>query len=145
MSIISYIFANEEYCNLDFEYVSALPFVCIVRLLYSTVVRNILSLGVDPIQVDVDGRPRGVVAVLPDDALRLVQVVLLRWPLPPVGEVPGRVKCSTLVVEAMSDLVPDNLDFKLVYNSSTLLCYIPLFLAVQDSSIGDLVTHSVSQ
>ena len=55
------------------------------------------------------------------------------------------VELPALVVEAMSDLVPDNLDFKLVYNSSTLLCYIPLFLAVQDSSIGDLVTHSVSQ
>ena len=109
------------FCNLGFEYVSALPFVCIVRLLYSTVVRNILSLGVDPIQVDVDGGPRGVVAVLPDDALRLVQVVLLRWPLPPVGEVPGRVERSALVVEAMSDLVSDNLDLESVYTSSTLL------------------------
>ena len=123
MSITFYIFEFENVfaqlekniLHLEFEFVSALPFVCIVRLLYSTVVRNILSLGVDPIQVDVDGGPRGVVAVLPDDALRLVQVVLLRWPLPPVGEVPGRVERSALVVEAMSDLVPDNLDFELVY------------------------------
>ena len=126
--------AREEYCNLGFENVSALPFVCIVRLLYSTIVRNILSLGVDPIQVDVDGGPRGVVAVLPDDALRLVQVVLLRWPLPPVGEVPGRVERSALVVEAMSDLVSDNLDFELVYTSSKLLGYIPLFSECCQSS-----------
>ena len=89
--------------------VSALPFVCIVRLLYSTVVRNILSLGVDPVQVDGDRGPCGVVAVLPDDALGLVQVILLSRPLPPVGKVPSRIKRTTLVVEAMGDLMSYNL------------------------------------
>ena len=91
------------------------PLVRIVRLLYATIVSNVLSLGVDPVQVDGDRGPGRVVAVLPDDALRLVQVVLLRWPLPPVGEVPGRVERSALVVKAMSDFVPDNLEFELVY------------------------------
>ena len=83
--------------------------VRIVSLLDATIVSNVLSLGVDPVQVDGDGRPGGVVAVLPDDALRLVQVVLLCRPLPPVGQVACGVKSSTLVVEAVGDLVPDNL------------------------------------
>ena len=103
-----------------------LPVVGLVSLLNASIVSNVLALCVDPVEGLVDRLGR-VVAVLPDDALRLVQVVLLRWPLPPVGEVPGRVERSALVVEAMSDLVPDNLDFELVYNSSKLLCY-ALFL-----------------
>ena len=83
--------------------------VGIVRLLDATIVSNVLSLGVDPVQVDGDRGPGRVVAVLPDDALRLVQVVLLRRPLPPVGQVACGVKSSTLVIEAMGDLVPNNL------------------------------------
>ena len=85
------------------------PLVRIVRLLYSAIVGNVLSLGVDPVEVDGDGGPGGVVAVLPDDALGLVQVVVLRRPLPPVGQVPCRVKRPTLVVETMGNFVPDNL------------------------------------
>ena len=54
------------------------PFVGIVCLLYAAIVCNVLALGVDPVEVDGDGRPGGVVSVLPDDTLRLVQVVLLR-------------------------------------------------------------------
>ena len=54
------------------------PLVRIVRLLYAAIVGNVLSLGVDPVEVDGDGGPGGVVAVLPDDALGLVQVVVLR-------------------------------------------------------------------
>ena len=85
------------------------PLVRIVRLLYAAIVCNVLSLGVDPVEVDGDGGPGGVVAVLPDDALGLVQVVVLRRPLPPVGQVPCRVKRPTLVVETMGNFVPDNL------------------------------------
>ena len=86
------------------------PSVRIVRLLYAAIVGNVLSLGVDPVEVDGDGGPGGVVAVLPDDALGLVQVVVLRRPLPPVGQVPCRVKRPTLVVETMGNFVPDNLN-----------------------------------
>ena len=86
------------------------PLVRIVRLLYAAIVGNVLSLGVDPVEVDGDGGPGGVVAVLPDDALGLVQVVVLRRPLPPVGQVPCRVKRPTLVVETMGNFVPDNLN-----------------------------------
>ena len=83
--------------------------VRIVRLLYAAIVGNVLSLGVDPVEVDGDGGPGGVVAVLPDDALGLVQVILLCRPLPPVGKVPSRIKRTTLVVEAMGDLMSYNL------------------------------------
>ena len=85
------------------------PLVRIVRLLYAAIVGNVLSLGVDPVEVDGDGGPGGVVAVLPDDALGLVQVILLSRPLPPVGKVPSRIKRTTLVVEAMGDLMSYNL------------------------------------
>ena len=60
--------------------------VGLVRLLDAAVVGDVLALGVDAVEVDVDGLC-GVVAVLPDDALGLGEVVLLRLRLPPLGEV----------------------------------------------------------
>ena len=86
------------------------PLVGIVCLLYASIVGNVFSLGVDPVEVDGDRGPGGVVAVLPDDALRLLQVVLLCRPLPPVGKVPCGIKRPTLVVETVGDLVPNNLN-----------------------------------
>ena len=79
-----------------------------VGLLDAPVVCDVLSLGVDSVEALVDRLSR-VVAVLPDDALGLVQVILLCRPLPPVGKVPSRIKRTTLVVEAMGDLMSYNL------------------------------------
>ena len=60
--------------------------VGLVGLLDAAVVGDVLALGVDAVEVDVDGLG-GVVAVLPDDALGLGEVVLLSLGLPPLGEV----------------------------------------------------------
>ena len=100
------------YCRFKWNYYlkKVAPLVGIVCLLYAAIVCNVLSLGVDPVEVDGDGGPGGVVAVLPDDALRLLQVVLLCGPLPPVGQVPCGIERPALVVETVGDLVPNNLN-----------------------------------
>ena len=72
--------------------------VGLVRLLDAAIVRNVLALSVDAIEVDVDGLD-GVVAVLPDDALGLGEVFLFRLGLPPLGQ----VTCNTWVLKCILD------------------------------------------
>lgn len=50
-----------------------------------------------------------VVSILLDDALRLGQICLLRVRLPPVPKIALHVKLTTLIVEAMGDLVTNDI------------------------------------
>ena len=78
-----------------------------VGLLDAAVVRNVLPLRVDAVQLQAD-LGRRVVAVLADDARGLVQELLLGLGLPPVPEVAVGVVLPALVVEAVRDLVADD-------------------------------------
>ena len=60
--------------------------ICAVSLLEAAIVGDILALGVDAVEVHVDS-VRGVVTVLPDDALGLLEELELRLGLPPVLQV----------------------------------------------------------
>ena len=97
-----------------------------MHLLKASVVCDILALSHLPVDGQVDARQL-VGAVLVHDALGLRSEPVDCRIVPPLLQVAVLVELPALVVEAMSDLVPDNLDFELVYNSSKLLCY-ALFL-----------------
>ena len=75
-----------------------------VSLLDAPIVRNVLPLSVDAVQIHADLRS-GVVSVLPDDARRLVQELLESLRLPPIPEVAVGVVLPALIVEAMRYLV----------------------------------------
>ncbi len=61
--------------------------VCPVRLLDPPVVGDVLPLGVDAVEGEPAQVGDGVVLVLTDDALRLLQVAGLGGGLPPVNQV----------------------------------------------------------
>ena len=76
------------------------------RLLDAAVVRDVLALGVDAVEVHGGAAPEvhAVVAVLVDDALRLLQILPLGLRLPPVNQVTLRVLLAALVVEVSTKL-----------------------------------------
>lgn len=82
-------------------------FVCVICFLDATVVRNVLALGVDTVEVELHIW-LSVVAVLFDDAAGLLQVRLLGIGLPPVYKVSVLVELSSLVVETVRNLVTNN-------------------------------------
>ena len=76
------------------------------RLLDAAVVRDVLALGVDTVEVHGGTAPEvhAVVAVLVDDALRLLQILPLGLRLPPVHQVTLRVLLAALGVEVSTKL-----------------------------------------
>ena len=85
-----------------------LPVVGLVSLLDTSIVSNVLALCVDPVEGLVD-RLGGVVAVLPDDAVGLLEELVLGGVVPPVGQVACVVVLPALVVEPVGDLVTNHL------------------------------------
>ena len=80
-----------------------LPVVGLVSLLDTSIVSNVLALCVDPVEGLVDCLGR-VVAVLPDDAVGLLEELVLGGVVPPVGQVARVVVLPALVVEPVGDL-----------------------------------------
>ena len=84
------------------------PVVGPVRLLEASVVSNILPLSVHPIEGLVHGLG-GVIPVLPNDAVGLLQELVLGGILPPVGQVSCVVVLPALVVKPVRYLVANHL------------------------------------
>jgi len=76
------------------------------------------------------GGPLGVVAVLLDDAFRLGQIGLLGVRLPPVPQIALHVKLSTLIVEAVGNLVAN-------YVSDSAKVHVLGTLGVKEVSLQD--------